>query len=648
MINFVVKRVAFFLFLCTTCFGQGIDELKKQLSAASDSNKAGILNVLSETSLNKNASESLEYATQALDFAKKFGDVNKMAQAYVNLGNAHSKKAKYKEAIDKYQEALAIYKKYKSKEGEAYMNEVTGSQYNKLGKSKAALAQFINALKLYKEIKSQSDAGYMYLKIGDTYYKTEDYKKAIYNYKKGLEIMEGLNDTKNEAGILNKIGATYANRGDYNSALQYLLKSKEKATKAGLTNLLKSVNENIQVVNENMQDKERSVTEFEIEKAAEAEAYVQKIQEENEQSLEEIEKLSAEKQLVALKLKVKEAEISRKDLINKHALDKKDKALELKKAELAQKDAEEQRTEAIMYGLASIGCLFATLVVVVYRAYKGKQRDNRLLADQKEEIELHRDELHRVNHQMAESIDYAEHIQSAILPLPEEIAEGFANHFVFFKPRDVVSGDFYWYFKTNDKVCIAAVDCTGHGVPGAFLSFIGYNLLNQIVKNQMVTDPGKVLGLLSSGIKETLKLTGDEYEISDGMDIAFCTVDQSRFKLLYAGAKNPIYVVSSGELKEYRADRKSVGYLSATHGDFSTKEIDLNSGDTIYLFSDGFADQRGGPQGKKFYYEPFKELVQRISSMPLKSQQSELKNIIEEWQGPREQIDDMLIIGAQV
>ncbi len=267
---------------------------------------------------------------------------------------------------------------------------------------------------------------------------------------------------------------------------------------------------------------------------------------------------------------------------------------------------------------------------------------------QKEEIESQRVKLEHLYNEVTDSIKYAKRIQEAILPPDALVKKELPNPFVLYKPKDIVSGDFYWMEKANNKVYFAAVDCTGHGVPGAFMSIVGYNLLKQIVKEE--SDPGKILNKLSRGVKDTLHQGVEEGTSKDGMDIALCSYDAKTKVLQYAGAYNPLYLVRGGELIETKADKFPIGGAleDSDSRTYTSHTVQLQSDDTIYIFSDGYADQFGGEKGKKFMVKQFRQLILGIQDKSMEEQKRFLDNTIERWRGTNEQVDDILIMGIRV
>lgn len=275
------------------------------------------------------------------------------------------------------------------------------------------------------------------------------------------------------------------------------------------------------------------------------------------------------------------------------------------------------------------------------------------VVERTEEVVRQRDELEKQRHKLEElykdvtdSIRYAKRLQDSILPPERYIKELLPESFVLFKPKDIVSGDFYWFERTDNKVLFAAVDCTGHGVPGAFMSLVGANALNQAVREHNKKTPATIMDDLNKLSSESLNKHDEDSSVRDGMDLAMCAIDQKNLKLEYAGANNPLYIIRNGEILITKADKFAIG--SMTGQSYTNHEINLKKGDTIYIFSDGYADQFGGEKGKKFMYKKFRQLLQFLIDKPMSEQKKILDAEIEKWKGSYEQVDDILVIGVKI
>lgn len=294
----------------------------------------------------------------------------------------------------------------------------------------------------------------------------------------------------------------------------------------------------------------------------------------------------------------------------------------------------------------SIALFIVTLLgaVLLYRSYKIKQRSNIEITKQKEIIE-------EKNREIVDSINYAQRIQQSLLPSLEEIRKNLPESFVFYKPRNIVSGDFYWFAEQNNRYYIAAVDCTGHGVPGAMLSMIGFNFLNQLVSEMHMTDPGKILDQLHSRISQTLNKDGfvDGREMRDGMDMALLCIDKTTNTFSFSGAVRPLYYVDDEGIKTIKGGYYSIGGIkSLTDEPFETYAITPKGKASFYLFSDGFADQFGGPKGKKFKTKKFQELLLTLQDKKMEEQHRHIEAVFHEWMGTFEQVDDVCVIGIRV
>ena len=267
---------------------------------------------------------------------------------------------------------------------------------------------------------------------------------------------------------------------------------------------------------------------------------------------------------------------------------------------------------------------------------------------QKSEIENKNEELEILYKQVTDSIHYAKRIQDAILPTSSSVKQLLPDAFILFKPKDIVSGDFYWIEKKDKLVYFAAVDCTGHGVPGAFMSLVGHNILKDIINNTTVTKPSEILDRLREGVVNTLRVDDSGKQAKDGMDMTLCAINYDTMELQYAAAFNPLYIIRKGELMLHPANKFPIGSFIGEKTNFDNHTIKLQKGDQIFIFSDGYADQFGGPNGKKFMVGNFRKLLTQISTMDSLTQKQRLDETLLKWQGGQEQVDDVLVIGVKV
>jgi len=280
-----------------------------------------------------------------------------------------------------------------------------------------------------------------------------------------------------------------------------------------------------------------------------------------------------------------------------------------------------------------------------------KDKVNRELEDKVQErtfeIQAQKEHIEKQNKEIKYSFDYAKKIQNTVLPGNEVFETLFGEHFIFFKPRDIVSGDFYWISQNGHRIVLTAADCTGHGVPGSLMSMLGITMLHEIVNEKGISDSNEILNQLRLSIARTLKQEGKIGEQKDGIDMALVIYDTKKKQLEFSGANNPIYIVRNGEMLEYKGNNMPVAYYEKM-SDFTKYTIDMKQGDRIYMFTDGFPDQFGGPQGKKFKYRPFKDLLLEVHERPMEEQHRILSLIFDEWKGDLSQIDDVLVIGLRL
>lgn len=274
------------------------------------------------------------------------------------------------------------------------------------------------------------------------------------------------------------------------------------------------------------------------------------------------------------------------------------------------------------------------------------------IAKSKEEIELQRDYLYKQRQEIIDSINYAKKIQEAVLPAQDYTNKILDNHFIFFKPRDIVSGDFYWMKKINNFIIVVAADCTGHGVPGAFMSMLGSSYLNEIITRRSLDSAGQILNRLRLKVKKSLHQKGEEGEQKDGMDIALIIIDEETLELQYSGAYNPLYLIrnNNGETPKFietKADRQPIG-IHIHEKDFTNHKLQLQKDDSLYIFSDGFIDQFGGETGGKFKTVRYKELLISIQDRTMEEQKLAIEQTFVKWKRDLKQIDDVLVIGIRI
>ncbi len=304
-----------------------------------------------------------------------------------------------------------------------------------------------------------------------------------------------------------------------------------------------------------------------------------------------------------------------------------------------------EKQKLITYFILIALVLVSGIGYVMYVNYRNKKKANLILEEKNRLITNQRDQIAYQKKHITDSIEYAKRIQKAILPSLELFSDKI-EHFVLYKPRDIVSGDFYWVDKKDDKQIVITSDCTGHGVPGAFMSMLGVSLLNEIIKNKDITKPDLILNKLRENIISSLKQMEIKSEVKDGMDMTAIVIDYKNNTLEFAGANNPLIIIRDGDLQFYKGDKMPVA-IHDSLDPFTLQTIELKKGDAIYTFSDGYPDQFGGPNDKKFLIKNFKDLLMQIQHLSMYEQGEKLNEVFEEWKKEVEQVDDVTVVGIK-
>ena len=600
-----MKKLIFFsLFLLLVTSGtfaqsQKIINLEKQLKSSSGLQEIKILDKLSEIYLDSDIDKSIEYAEKALRKSKKTNTGNRiLLNLYNTLGAAYFYRGDYKNSVKNYEEELKISKKRASKKNlaKAYYN--IALLYQKSGRKGKAEKNFENSIEISKKNKFKGLLAVNYRTLAEFYNFYGKKEEAFIYLKKYIMLRDaGFNTSQN---ILRK------------------------------------------------EIKEEKTLREETEKVVEI------LEEDTLKKAKEIEFLNIEKE-IADKLVKQEREINES------------------KQKIQEAEIEKQKFQ----NYVMIGVVIIVLIIglIILRGFIQKKKTNKVLLNknfeiqqqkeeietqngflqqqkeeiitQNEELELQKAKIEDTHKQITDSINYASRIQKAMLHGESVLEDNFHQYFIIYKPRDVVSGDFYWIKKIRNYIAIVAADCTGHGVPGAFMSMLGISLLNEQVTSRRLDSPGEILDNLRKKIKVYLKQTGKSEETKDGMDMALCLINIENLKAKYSGAYNPLYIVRNNEIIEYKATRNPIGiYLKEKH--FETQSIQLEKDDSIYLFSDGFVDQFGGEKGGKFKSKRFKKILLENTNNSMTEQKQNFEDTLTNWQGDFEQLDDILFMGIKI
>lgn len=564
-----------------------------------------------------NFAKALEHYFFALDIVDKISDKHGQAIVLNNIGLTYNMIKDYDKALEYYYKGLALKQKNGDEKGTATSLNNIGLVYFKKKIYDSALACFNKSMAIKVKFGDKRGEASTYNNIGDVYSALGRYDSALAEIKKALEIKQAFNDKFGIVSSCISIGQLYLRMGKYEDAEQIDTKGLELAKEIGALDEIQNGEKLLSEVYEKKKDGFKALDHFKAYIDARDSIYNK---ENTQKSIRAEMNFEFEKQQVAA-----QAEQNVKDAIEKE---------------------KEHRQQIIIYFISGILLLVLGFAIFAYRNYLQKQRVNLELDEKNKKIETAFSIIEEKNTQITDSINYAKTIQWAILPGKEELKKRFPESFLLFKPKDIVSGDFYFIEDKESKTVIAAADCTGHGVPGALMSMIGSEKLREAVAEN--NSSGQILKELNNGIRTSLKQSNNEGSTRDGMDIALCQVEG--MKIEYSGANRPLWIIRNGasEIQEIKPDKKSIGGFTEGDTTFESHTIELNKGDTIYMFSDGYADQFGGADGKKLSTKRFREFICALANKSMAEQKKELSIFIEKWRGKEEQLDDILVIGIRV
>lgn len=562
---------------------------------------------------------ALTHYSEALTIFEKNNYKDGLAGLYINLGLLYEDTRNEPQAIEFYNKALALAKETNDIVSEASSYTNLGNIFANQGKYEKAIEYLEISLNLKRQVGNKKGEGTSLNNLGAIFYGMQDMKRALEYFQQAYDIYMELGDKKSSFPSCNNIGSLYYELKDYSKAKEYFDKAYELAIELGsLPKKILSL-ENLTLLHRDMGDYKKAV-EYSVECWSLKDTLYNKDQ----------------------------AEITT-EMQTRFASEKKQKENEL----LNIKVKSESFIKTIFIIAAGV---LGLLVFFVFRGLKQKQKvnialeeKNKIIEEQKQTVENQKHIVEEQNKDITDSIRYAERIQNAILPPEQQWNNLLPQSFVFYKPKDILSGDFYWIEQKGDLVFVAAADCTGHGVPGALISIVNYNLLNKATLEKDLNDPADILNYVNNQLIVALHQSFQDSSVKDGMDISLCVINTKTMELNYAGANNPIYIISNNEFTQIKADKFPVGaYLEEQVQPFTTKKIQLYKNDLVYLFSDGYADQFGGQKGKKFKYKQLKEILEENKDLTMPKQSKILENKFTDWKGLLEQVDDVLIIGIRI
>jgi serine phosphatase RsbU (regulator of sigma subunit)/Tfp pilus assembly protein PilF len=563
--------------------------------------------------------KALEYLHRSLKIQEEVNDKKGVASSLINIGFIYDGQGDNAKAIEYYQKSLIILEEIKDKEGMANCLNNMGHIHKKQGNIEKALEYFQRSLKVRQEISDKMGIANSLNNIGLTYYNKKDNEKALEYFHQSLKIAESLNDKRGIAFSTNFIATTLQNMGNSKEAQKFGIRSLNTAKELGFPDNIRRAAMSLKAIYESQGDYKNTLKMYELQIQMRDSVYNI---ESRKTSIKKQMQYQYEKKAAADSVKVAE--------------EKKVVSAQLK---------QEKTTRFALYGGL---ILVLTFSAFMFNRFKVTQKQKQIIEIKEQETRQQKHLVEEKNKEITDSITYAKRLQDAILPPQEFIDKYVPNNFVLYKPKDIVAGDFYWAEKFEDLFFIAAADSTGHGVPGAMVSVVCSNALNRTVKEFILRDTGKILDKTRELVIETFEKSSSE--VKDGMDISLLCIDTKNKKVLWSGANNPLWYIeasSKPQLNEIKSDKQPIGKSDHSKS-FTTHQIDYKEGTIFYLFTDGFSDQFGGPNGKKFKQKQFSDLLISVYHEPLNRQSEIIHNAFNNWKRDLEQVDDVCVIGVKL
>jgi len=569
--------------------------------------------------------KAMDYYTRCLKIDEEIGDKSGIAGSLNNIGAIYKDQGDYAKALEYYTKSLKIYEEIGYKIGIGDLLNNIGIIYEVQGETTKAMDYYTRSLKIREEIGNKEGITDILNNIGMFYDDQGDYAKALEYYTRSLKIDEEIGYKKGIAGSLNNIGVIYKNQGDYAKALKKSDKALSIAQEVGSIIEIKNASKNLWITYKKQGKYQQSLEMHE--------QYIEmrdSIQSEESQRAVihqdykyKYEKQAAADSVVAAEAnKVKNAQLAAEKAENKQH----------------QLEADQQKQQKyFLYGLLALALIFGGFI---FNRFRITNKQKQLIESQKNQVE-------EKNKEILDSIQYAKRLQEAILPPKKIIKEYLPESFILYKPKDIVAGDFYWMESLNGWTYFAAADCTGHGVPGAMVSVVCSNALSKSVIEEKIAEPAAILNRARELVIE--RFGRSEKQIKDGMDISLCAYHSSTGKVKWAGAHNPLWIIrkESKEIEVIKADSQPIGRYDLNEP-FTAHALQLNKGDSMYLFTDGFSDQFGGEKNKKYKSANFKRFLLSIQDKDMDTQRELIGKEFERWKGDLEQIDDVCVMGVRV
>jgi serine phosphatase RsbU (regulator of sigma subunit)/Tfp pilus assembly protein PilF len=546
-------------------------------------------------------------------------DNSGIASTNNNMGGIYMYQGNYEEALKCYTSSLQIKEKRKDKLGIANSLGNIGGIYELTKQYDKALEEYKTALKLYLEVEDKRGIATSYSNMGIVYADNKKYGDAIQEETRALSIRRVMEDKEGIATSCIHLAESEIQTKDYTGAQKHLDEALRIARGIGDKEAIKNTYLTKSTLNEAQH--------------AFREAF------DNYKSY-----------IVYRDSLVNEANTKR-NVETKMQFDF-DKKEALTRAEQEKKDVvarqDKQKQKFILLGVTAVLILVFVFSIFLYKRFKVTQRQKKIIEAQKEVVEQKNSIIEEKQKEILDSINYAKRIQLALLASESLLEEHLPDYFVLFKPKDIVAGDFYWASNSPEGFLYITADCTGHGVPGAFMSLLNISKLSEAINQKHIIRPDLILNDVRTEIIHALNPPGSNEESKDGMDCVLCKLDLKAMKLQFAAANDSLLILRDGAFIHCRADKMPVGKYTDTLLPFTYNEIELHKGDIIYTYTDGYADQFGGLHGKKLKYKPFEEMLLSIAKLPMREQKEALDKAFDQWKGEYDQVDDVCIMGVRI
>ena len=558
---------------------------------------------------------ALKYYLMSVDLREKLGDKAGLSSSFKNMAMAYEDLDMFKDALELDRKALAIDLELGNKKGVGTVYNNMGVGFRNRNQFDSALHYLELALKFREELNQKSPIARTLLNIGAVYSIQKKYAPAEKYLLKALPYTRESNDQGAIMMALAELSNVEGGKKNYPLAIDYCQQAIAQAWKIGQSNT-----------------------------AAEAYRSLASLYSESGDCKAAYNLFFRYSELMDSLGKTSQSQVI-SDMLEKYERATKDKELLIKEAEIKSQESDNKK-KSVQRNAFIVGfILMLGLAFFIFKGYRQKQKANILITQQKQEVESQKHLLVEQKKEIIDSINYAKRIQQSILPSIPALAAAIENGFLLYKPKDIVAGDFYWMEKAYNKVYFAAADCTGHGVPGAMVSVVCSNALSKVLLDENNISTGRLLDLTREHVIEKFSKSGED--VKDGMDISLCSIDFSNLSMQWSGANNSFWLIRGNELIETKADKQPIGKYSDPKP-FKTHRFQLIKGDTIYLFTDGYADQFGGPKGKKYKASQLKEKLISIQNQSMDEQKLCIEKEFENWQINHEQVDDVCVIGVKI